>query len=342
MSGQERRIFHRFNHALGFATKIQGVEVVGKTLNTSSGGSLIAVPETPIYGDRLHLNMTPDQENAVVVAVVEAVHCGKPGDDGLFRIGVRWVELYSVVGEEGIEEFLVKVLGMTNSRIRHVRTPEEKYVFEFPSFFFQSGGRVSDLADLLEPQLPTERALRGDESGADGERSRTSTEGGGSEGEKARNLVDRNPDDKSVHWDEIEPVLRGLSARSRSTRARNELKDPETLARMTQASTRKVPPLKLVVKVRGKKHRGMLCRIGLMSMDLIAEEGIPRAYDRGSAHLKLPNGPSSTAEVILSGTVSRVKEDGTYTIRFTRVEEKGNEGLFEAFVLTLLERDTPA
>ena len=143
-------------------------------------------------------------------------------------------------------------------------------------------------------------------------------------------------------WDEIEPVLRGLSARSRSTRARNELKDPETLARMTQASTRNVPAMKLTVKVRGKKHRGTLCRIGLMSMDLIAEDAIPRAYDRVSAHMKLPNGPGSTADVTLSGTVSRVKNDGTYTIRFTRVEEKGNEGLFEAFVLTLLERDNPS
>ena len=74
-------------------------------------------------------------------------------------------------------------------------------------------------------------------------------------------------------------------------------------------------------------------------MDVIPENDSPRAYDRVSASLRLPNGPNTLAEVTPSGTVSRVKTDGTYTIRFTRVEERGNEGLFEAFVLTLLERD---
>ena len=333
VSGQDRRIFHRFNHTIDFETEVNGETVTGRTLNTSSGGALLSLPVPPEFGSRLVLNLTPGEEHALVNATIEVVHCGPKADDGFYRIGARWVDLHSAHGADGLDEFLKRILGMVNSRIRHIRNPEEKFVFEFPSFFYQTGGQGGGLADLLEPQLPGEReeSRPADRESNDRKRVSRITD----IGLKKRDM----PEEYDGLWVEMEQMLRGLSARSRSERSRTELRDPEALARLTQASTKKVPALEVNVKVRGRKFKGTICRIGLMSMDVIPETEAPRAYDRIAASLRLPNSLHTLADVTASGTVSRVKTDGTYTIRFTRVEERGNEGLFEAFVLTLLERD---
>ena len=281
MSGHERRIFHRLNHTIDFETVVAGEAVKGRTLNTSSGGALLSLPVQPEFGSRLVLNLTPNEEAALVNATIDVVHCGPKADDGLFRIGARWVDLHSVHGSEGLDEFLKRILGMVNSRIRHLKNPEEKFVFEFPSFFYQTNTQNEGLADLLEPQLPAEREER---QPVDRDSSRSRVSRITDIGLKRRDM----PAEYEGLWGDMEQMLRGLSARSRSDRSRSEIRDPEALARMTQASTKQVPPISVGVKVRGRKYRGTICRIGLMSMDVIPENDSPRAYDRVSASLRLP------------------------------------------------------
>ena len=331
-------------------------------MNTSSGGALLRVEVALEKGERLELGIGAKEEGeeTPLVAVVETVHEAIPDGDS-FQVGVRWLELRASSGEAVIRAFLERVLGMVNVHVREVKRPEEVsvYVFEFPVFYVRSTQpHARDLADLLEPASAAEvQAVHEEKSLQEGADDAFGSAPGGdggalSNGGNAQSDLRSQPRfnplgsegsetyrEGAPSWSEIELQLRGIAARSRAGRTAEDLQDPDALARKTTASTRNVPHMMLEIRGQGGKWRGQLTRIGFMSLDVFATGELPQTYQRVTVQLPIASGPSSKQTVKIAGTVSRIKADGRFTVRISRVDEGGYEGLFEAFVCVLIASD---
>ncbi len=344
MNQPDRRIFHRMDRDLPFQVEVGDRTCEGFTVNTSVGGALLDLPMPVVLGDRLDLGLGADEHGvASIVAVVEVVHVhrGDAGPAGMTRIGARWLEVRTAGGEGLLRAFLERVLGMVNL---HVEEQEEEgvhsHVFRFPSLFGRTARDAEgSLADLLEPQTHSLSRVPVEPHGSDGEMPSEGVRVGpvfspiGQELPMARSMPT---------WSDLENAALGSAARQRAGRAPDGFSNPDELTRQTTASTRKVPRITLDVRAQGGHWQGVLTRIGYMSLDLTAVDGVPRPYTRVTVVLPIPSGPRETIDLKIAGAVTRIKEDGRFTIRIARVDEGGgHEGLFQAFVSTLLQDDQP-
>jgi hypothetical protein len=342
MNQPDRRIFHRLDRDLPFRVTADGEAREGFTVNTSVGGALLDLPMAASLGDRLELGLGADESGeASVVALVHVVHVhrGDAGPEGMTRVGARWIELYTDGGEGLLRTFLERILGMVNLHVEEVEVEGvSRHVFRFPSLFGRTARDAEgSLADLLEPQTPL--ASKASPVVAETETPEASGEG-------VRVGPDFSPIGKEIpiarpmpSWASLENSSLGAAAKQRAGRAPDGFSNPEELTRQTTASTRAVPRITLDVHAQGGHWQGVLTRIGYMSLDLTALSGVPRAYTRVNVLLPIPSGPREVTELKIAGAVTRIKDDGRFTVRISRVDEGGHEGLFQAFVSTLLDDD---
>jgi hypothetical protein len=105
-------------------------------------------------------------------------------------------------------------------------------------------------------------------------------------------------------------------------------------------STRELPEVFASVKTGDGRYRARLVRLGTMTMDLVGLDGMPPVYQRVTVSMEIP-GVRKPAEVLVSGTVTRLKRDRRFTVRYVNVDDGKNPGAFEAFVHRVAQGEDP-
>lgn len=219
-------------------------------------------------------------------------------------LGVRWLEARSEVGPEPIQSFLEKVLGITKSQIRKTAGPSGKtlWVFSFPDLMTRSMEDDSaGLADLLEPRQPADVAA---------------------EAEAVREMAARDPSSRPGFVKRLSQIMRKVTSPGLPVVPK---------AREMDAPRGKVLPLPLLVKTQSRKLRGQMSKLSRTTIGITGALVTPKPYERVTVTVPIPE-KRRTVEVVITGSVTRVKEDGTFTVRFLKVDEQGHKGIFQDYL----------
>lgn len=308
MSGAERRVFHRYSKALAFEVEYRGQTVRATTVNTSTGGAFMRAPMQPEQGERLTFVIRTEPGGPIRLALVaEIVHVLR--GVGPVGMGVRWIEARSEVSGEQIQIFLEKVLGITKSHVRRAQGPggAPLWAFSFPDLMTRSmDDDARGLADLLEPARPGDAA---------------------EEAEAAREIEEQERASR-------EPAARpGLV--KRLSQIMKKVTSPGTpvgaSAPADEANRGKVLPLPLLVRTASRKLKGKLFKLSRTTMGVAGVGAPPKVYERVTVTMPIPEKRRSV-EVVITGSVTRVKEDGTFTVRFLKIDEQGHKGIFSDYL----------
>ena len=312
MSGAEKRVFHRYAKALAFEVEYRGQTVRASTVNTSTGGAFVRAPIHPEPGERLTfaIRQTPDGPLRLGL-VAEVVHVMR--GVGPVGLGVRWIEARSEVSSDQIQTFLEKVLGITKSHVRRIQGPTGVPVWAFSFPDLMTRGMDDDargLADLLEPAMPGDAAEE-----AEATREIEEQERAASRDSAARpGLVRR-----------LSQIMRKVTSPGTSVAKAGDGFGGSDEPRG------KVLPLPLLVRTASRKLKGTLFKLSRTTMGIAGVGAPPKVYERVTVTMPIPEKRRSV-DVVITGSVTRVKEDGTFTVRFLKVDEQGHKGIFQDYL----------
>lgn len=360
MGNPERRFFNRYRRAMPFVVQVGERAVRVGTVNTSSGGAFFQTSLPVAVGQRVEMVLPDTQpgQPSRLALIVDVVHVHSPEGTDVQGFGARWLEVRSSVSPAIVSEFLERVLGIAKVRVRKIVTAEERplYIFEFPrSLAAQSVADATDLADMLEPASEQETAAVQEESAL---RSLPGRQGWL---RKLSSLFGKSEDNRVLP---VPPVARPTKAESpgavesrpptnpgffvpqavASKSAPSPVADPAVPVEPRTGSVRRspgsrrvaqeLPPVVLTVIYHDKRIKGQLFRLGKSTADVSSVSGIPPVYQRVTLSMSLRSGKKDV-EVQLTGYVTRVRDETTFTVRYTQVDD-GNSGVFEAFLTSVL------
>lgn len=360
MGNPERRFFNRYRRVMPFVVQAGDRSVRVGTVNTSSGGAFFQAPLSVTVGQRVEMALPDSQpgQPSRLVLIVEVVHLQPPADSELQGFGARWLEVRSSVSPAIVSEFLERVLGIAKVRVRKIVTAEERplYIFEFPrSLTAHSVADAADLADMLEPASEQETAAVQEESAlrslpgkqgwlhkisslfgkSDPGRGASAVVGGrATKPEVAQGLEVRPPTNPGFF---APPPVPAKPAPTPVPEPAASTEPRVGVARRSSGSRRVVqelPPVVLTVIYHDKRIKGQLFRLGKSTADVSSVSGIPPVYQRVTLSMSLRSGKKDV-EVQLTGYVTRVRDETTFTVRYTQVDD-GNSGVFEAFLASVL------
>lgn len=313
MSGAERRVFHRYSRALAFEVEHRGQILRATTGNTSTGGAFLRAPIRPEAGEQLTLIIRAEPGGAVRLALLaEVVHVMR--GVGPVGLGVRWIEARSEVGADQIQTFLEKVLGITKSQIRRSSGPSGSplWLFTFPDLMTRSmEDDASGLADLLEPARPGDAAAEAAATLEMDEQERAA----GRDGSGRPGLVKR-----------LSQIMRRVTSSTAIPAAKES-----AATSLPEESRGKVLPLPLLVRTSSRKLKGTLYKLSRTTMGIAGVAAPPKVYERVTVNMPIPEKRKSV-DVVITGSVTRVKEDSTFTVRFLKIDEQGHKGIFQDYL----------
>ncbi|GMV40359.1 MAG: hypothetical protein AMXMBFR64_20750 [Myxococcales bacterium] len=319
MSGAERRVFHRYSRALAFEVEYRGQLLRATTVNTSTGGAFLRAPMHPEAGERLTLVIRTEPGGPVRLGLVaEVIHVMR--GVGPVGLGVRWIEAHSEVGSDQIQTFLERVLGIAKCQIRRGsgQTGAPLWVFTFPDLMTRSmEDDATGLADLLEPARPDDAA------------------------EEAAAALEMEQQEKAARDPAARPgLVKRLSQIMRRVTSTgipvpqgggSERSDPERPDPERADPPGKVLPLPLLVRTASRKLKGKLFKLSRTTMGIAGVAAPPKVYERVTVAMPIPEKRKSV-DVVITGSVTRVKEDGTFTVRFLKIDEQGHKGIFQDYL----------